>query len=119
MKILVVDDFSGTLAVFQILLKRLTRAEVLFARSGDEALDLLGDNQVDLVFIDLMLGGKLGFETAVKMKELNIAVPIVFLSTYSDKITKDRALSYGKDYIEKPFATEDIEKVLAKYGFIS
>jgi len=93
------------------------------AHSGEKALSLLETEIPDIVLMDIVLNGRLnGIETAVMIRD-QYNIPVVFLTSYSDKITMKRAQEahpYG--YILKPFSEEEIkdtingamEKYLAK-----
>ncbi len=92
------------------------------AHSGEKALSLLESNKVDLVLMDIVLNGRLnGIETAVIIKE-QYNIPVVFLTSYSDKITMKRAQeAYPCGYILKPFSEEEITDTInsAMEKFIS
>lgn len=76
--------------------------------TGEEALSVIDDVQPDLVLMDIVLGGRMnGIQAAKAIKERHKR-PVVFLTSYSDKITVSRAQEAGPyGYIVKPF--NDIE----------
>lgn len=83
------------------------------ATSGEAAIEKIKAEQPDFVMMDIVLRGKLnGIETAKILNE-KYNVPIIFVSAYSDQMTKDRinAVShYG--HLMKPFQLEEIKMVL-------
>lgn len=84
-------------------------------RSGEEALVIIERERPDLVLMDIVLAGRLnGIETA-KLVRQRFRTPVVFLTSYSDKITMQRANEaqpYG--YIVKPFYDEELKQVIFK-----
>jgi len=83
--------------------------------SGEEALVVIEREHPDLVLMDIVLAGRLnGIETARLVRQ-RYRVPVVFLTSYSDKITMQRAQEaepYG--YIVKPFHDEELKQVVFK-----
>ncbi|HEX3756523.1 MAG TPA: response regulator transcription factor [Rhizomicrobium sp.] len=79
------------------------------AASGEEALEFLQRNPVDLVVLDLGLPGIDGLEVLRRLREGGAATPIVILSSRDDEAGKVRALDLGADdYVSKPFGMEEL-----------
>jgi two-component system, sensor histidine kinase and response regulator len=80
-KFLVVDDTEENLVALEALLRR-DGLEVLTARSGLEALELLLVHEVALAFLDVQMPGIDGFELAELMRgaERTKHVPIIFVT---------------------------------------
>ena len=83
-KILVVDDVPQNLTAIEAVLAR-PDLELLNARSGDEALELLLVHEVALALIDVRMPGMDGFELAELMRgtERTRAIPIIFMTAAS------------------------------------
>lgn len=106
MKILVVDDASSarmrvkrTLAVFQDL-------EFEEAANGEDALSLLEffENAYDLVLLDWHMPRMDGPEVLRQMKEKNIAIPVVMITSEHHKDMVVQALLLGvRSYVVKPY----------------
>ncbi len=79
------------------------------AYSSTQALDMLINRSPDLVLLDIAIkGDKDGIDIAAIIRE-KYHLPFIFLTSFSDKITLDRAIPtmpYG--YIVKPFKDRDI-----------
>lgn len=108
--VLVVDDSS----VSRTLLEETLRDEyvVLPAENGKEALELLDKHNVTAIILDLMMPVMDGFEFLKKFSERpeNGTVPIIVLTSNSDKESEIRALKMGAwDIIVKPFIPEIIK----------
>jgi signal transduction histidine kinase len=102
---LLVDDLEENLLSLGALLRR-DGLELLKARSGDEALELLLRNDVALALVDVQMPGLNGFELAELMRgnERTRRVPIIFLTAgAADSQRRFRGYEAGAvDFINKP-----------------
>lgn len=80
-KILLVDDIQENLDALEALLRR-EDAEILFARSGTEALELVLQHEFALAFLDVQMPEMDGFELAELMRgaERSKYIPIIFVT---------------------------------------
>ncbi|MBB6095231.1 signal transduction histidine kinase [Povalibacter uvarum] len=80
-KILLVDDTEENLTALEALLRR-DDAEILFARSGTEALELILLHEFALAFLDIQMPEIDGFELAELMRgaERSKYIPIIFVT---------------------------------------
>lgn len=80
-KFLLVDDLEANLTALEALLAR-DGLELLKARSGPEALEILLEHDVALALVDVQMAGMDGFELAELMRgvERTRRVPIIFLT---------------------------------------
>ncbi|BCJ92239.1 hypothetical protein IZ6_29740 [Terrihabitans soli] len=102
-KILVVDDSESFLQEISESL-RTEGYEVVLARSGEEALDLLSVHPVDCVLLDLIMPGIGGAETCRRVKGVPVMrdIPIVILTAVDDRRLMIEGLAAGADdYIAK------------------
>jgi two-component system, NtrC family, sensor kinase len=102
-KVLAVDDSETYL---QQLAQSLDSEgyEVILARSGEEALELLAVEPVDCVLLDLVMQGIDGRETCRRLKLVPILrdIPVVMLTAVDDRETMIQSLGAGADdYIAK------------------
>ena len=108
LRILIVDDEPA----IRRFLRTSLGAEgynLLEAESGEEALELLGRNAVDLIVLDLGLPGVSGLEVIQRLREEGSSVPIVVLSSRTDEAGKVKALDMGADdYVTKPFGMDEL-----------
>jgi DNA-binding response OmpR family regulator len=103
MKILLVDDEPDVLDLVSRALMR-TGYEVVTARHGEQALDLLASARPDLVILDVMLPGIDGFEVCRRIR-LDSQLPIVMLTARDDEDDVMRGFHLGvDDYVTKPFS---------------
>lgn len=105
MKVLVVDDEPEIIEVVNLCFGlRWPEAEVISAKSAEEALDLIEARAPDLVLLDIVLPGMDGFTVCQEIRSFS-DVPIVMLSARDAEVDKVRGLEMGADdYITKPFS---------------
>lgn len=118
-KILVVDDVSMNLKVFQGLLRG-CGLEIDTAESGADCLDMVEKESYHLIFLDHMMPGKDGVETLHEMKKIfsrqNRYTPVIMLTANAVMGAKEEYLSQGfEDYLSKPVRRSDLEKMIRKY----
>lgn len=86
---------------------------ILESDNGQTAYDTLQENEVDLIFLDMMMPkvDGLGFLNMKKDAPRNADVPVVITSAVTDQALIDKANTMGvQAYINKPFTKEMIEK---------
>lgn len=101
-KILVCDDDKEIVEAIDIYLTN-EGYQVLKAYDGEQALQVLKENQVDLLVIDVMMPRLDGIRATLKIREEN-SLPIIILSAKSEDSDKILGLNIGADdYVTKPF----------------
>jgi DNA-binding response OmpR family regulator len=98
------------------LARRLQRHdyEVVAARSGREAIELLGGRQFDLVLLDIMMPGMNGLEVLKFLRRVDslVDLPIIMVTAKGESEDMVEAFELGaNDYVTKPL---DIPVVLAR-----
>jgi two-component system, OmpR family, response regulator len=100
--ILLVDDEDSIQKLLTYPLER-DGYRVVQARDGEEALRRFGDEDVDLVILDIMLPKIDGLEVCKRLRATS-TVPIIMLTARDDELDKVLGLELGADdYITKPF----------------
>ena len=106
--ILVVDDNEKIRKLIEIYMKR-EGYRTFSAASGEEALELLGGQQIDLILLDIMMPGMDGFELAKSLRDAHYEMPILMVTakdTYPDKKT---GFEVGADdYMTKPVDMQEL-----------
>jgi CheY-like chemotaxis protein len=77
--ILCVDDEENPLLLRKCVLQK-AGYEVLTARSGKEALELVAEHKLDLIITDQLMPGMSGTDLAKQIKERYPELPVVLLS---------------------------------------
>jgi signal transduction histidine kinase len=107
---LLVDDLEENLISLEALLRR-EGLNLLKARSGDQALELLLQHDVALALIDVQMPGLNGFELAELMRgnERTRRVPIIFVTAGNTTDSRWRFQGYeagAVDFIQKPIEAD-------------
>ena len=112
MRIMVVDDDSTIVDAIKTLLQ-VEGHEAIGVYSGEECLNNLKKENVDLIFLDIKMPGINGIETLKKIKRMKPNVYVVMLTAFATVDTAVEAMKEGAfDYIRKPFASEDMKDTL-------
>ena len=108
-KILVVEDERIIAIDLQRRLERFGYTVVGIAAAGDQAIELVKEHSPDIILMDIMLVGDIdGIETATIIKN-EYAIPVIFLTAYSDEKTLERAkIAEPSGYILKPFKDKEL-----------
>ncbi len=108
--ILVVDDEPG----IRVYLKRLLGTvgfAVRTAADGDEAVSAIEAEPPDLVILDVMVGGRDGYEICetIKQNPARAGIKVVMLSAKSRAIEIEKGMALGADaYLTKPFSMDEL-----------
>lgn len=81
---------------------------ILDARNGEEALELIRTERVDLILLDVNLPGMSGFETCREIRRTS-HIPVIMLSVRASERDKVQAFDAGADdYVVKPFGSDEL-----------
>jgi CheY-like chemotaxis protein len=109
-QVLVVEDEVIVAKHIQSRLKSLGYKPPILAFSGDEALHKADEQPVDLVLMDISLGGDLDGVAAAETFRSRFHIPVIFLTAFADETTVQRAkLTEPYGYILKPFEVRELQ----------
>ena len=112
--LIVEDNHINSLVASKFLSK--WGANPFIAKSGQEALEMVGNNSYDLILMDIQMPDMDGYTTSTLLRERGCKVPIIALSADSLSYIKDRMLKAGMDdYIPKPLNTQGLKEKLLAY----
>ncbi len=118
MKAVIIEDEERSRIVLQNLLETYC-PEVEIAGMADavtSGIKLLREEQPDIVFLDVQIGGGTGFDILDKMEDLHAAV--IFTTAYDHYALK--ALKFSAiDYLLKPIDIEELKVAVRKAGLNS
>ncbi|MBN2221166.1 MAG: response regulator [Vallitaleaceae bacterium] len=117
LKLLIVDDESTTRNGLKKALnwQEFHINEIREAVNGQDALDILGTYEADIVLTDIRMPFMTGVELAQVLVEQYPKVKIIFLSAYSDKEYLKSAIHFGVvNYVEKPIDLEELSAAVLK-----
>ena len=105
--VLVVEDDQAIGALVRTYLER-DGFQVVWVRSGEDAMGELDRHPVRLVVLDVGLPGADGFEVCRRIR-VRSAVPIVMLTARDDEVDRVAGLEVGADdYVSKPFSPREL-----------
>ena len=101
-RILVVEDDAELRGLFRRVLEK-NGYETLEAADGQQALDVLDENYIDLIISDIMMPVMDGYELVRSLREADISIPVLMI-TAKDAFDDMRRgfLSGTDDYMVKP-----------------
>jgi two-component system alkaline phosphatase synthesis response regulator PhoP len=109
-KILVVDDEKDILELIDYNLSK-NGYRVKTVPSGEDALELIKENDYDLIILDLMLPGVDGFDICkiIKSDKQKENIPIIMVTARADEADRVAGLEIGADhYVTKPFSPREL-----------
>lgn len=117
-RIVLIDDEDDILELLSVNLEK-ESFRVNYTNNSLKALDLVNETKPDIVFLDIMMPEKDGYEVCKDIRKIkDIEQPhIIFLTAKSEEIDEIIGLEIGADdYIQKPFSPR---KVVAKAKAVS
>ncbi|MCB0354659.1 MAG: sigma-54-dependent Fis family transcriptional regulator [Bdellovibrionales bacterium] len=110
-KVMVVDDEEAIRSSLRLLLRK--NFSVITAEDGEDALDLIGKDQPDIILLDVMMPKKDGIETLQELHERGLEIPVIMLTAANTVRTAVQAMKYGaRDYLNKPFNVEELTSLI-------
>lgn len=110
--VLIIDDEEIMREVFSRVVAT-GGHQVLLASSGEEGVELIRREPVDLVLLDLMLPGIGGLETLEKILELDPDLAVIMVTAYASIENAVQATRLGAfDFVTKPFRNEELLLVI-------
>ena len=116
-KILVVDDVEENRKLMEASLKDFD-LDLTMAENGKEAIDILKNLNVDLIFMDLRMPIMDGYEAAgiIKADDKLKQIPLIALTASVMGEALEKVSQYGFDgYLRKPVIIEELIEELSKY----
>lgn len=113
-KVLIVDDEPNILILMEQALEKLEdedEVELITAKNGLEALDIIKEEKPDLVFLDVMMPKMSGLEVCNTVKnELKMDdVYIIMLTAKGQEYDKQSGMAVGANlYMTKPFRPKEV-----------
>jgi len=113
--ILIVDDMKMVRTAIKKYLTTLGYTNIIEAENGAEAVSKSKDNDVDIVFMDIVMPIMTGVEALKKIREEKTNLPVVMLTSIADQKMIDDCQSYGVlDYILKPINADSGPEILKR-----
>ena len=116
--LLIVEDVPTNQAFLSRLLS-LKNANVFIAAEHKECFEIMGQKQIDLIFMDYMLPEMDGTEITRKIRKDGKGseeLPIIAVTAKADEVSRDECIQSGMDgFLSKPYSAAEIFAVLGRY----
>jgi CheY-like chemotaxis protein len=90
--------------------------DVIGASSGDQAVEVLGEGDIDLLLTDIRMPGRLdGWTLAERARDVIPDLPIIYVSGFSHEPPR---LTKGSIFIQKPLRAETLRQAMQDIGFL-
>lgn len=109
--VLVIDDDR---TVLQLVKKALSEtANVVTAMDAADGLEKVKTEKPDAVLLDIMLPGTNGIEIAKEIRQIDIKLPLIFITVTEDSGVAIEAMKLGAyEYVLKPLAVQQIQELV-------
>ncbi len=118
-RILVVEDARANQTLIRVVLERMG-VEVLLAEHGQEALDCLEREHVDLVLMDMQMPVMNGYDATRALRRKGHKLPIIALTANAMKGDDQKCRQAGcDDYLSKPIDRQALIAMLERHLSLS
>jgi len=114
-RVLLAEDNPTTQNLISILLQQMG-VELTIVDNGQEAVDFLSNEKVDLILMDCQMPQLDGFEATSQLRALGVSTPIVALTAYARSEDEQECLAAGMDdFLSKPFRQSELKDILVRW----
>ncbi|WP_339306866.1 response regulator transcription factor [Paenibacillus sp. FSL L8-0435] len=122
-KILVVDDDVHIRELITLFLRN-EGFEIVVAKDGAEALEIVEKSQIDLVILDIMMPRLDGWELCREIRRMDLNMPLLMVTVKGESAQKVKGFQLGTDdYLTKPFDPLElvmrVKALLKRYLIVS
>jgi signal transduction histidine kinase/DNA-binding response OmpR family regulator len=115
LKILVAEDNLINQKVAQTIFKNLG-FEITIAEDGNDVISKVKEAPYDIIFMDIMMPEKDGFDATKSIRDEGYKMPIVAVTADTNIESRERVIEAGMDdFIPKPIRVDEIKRVLIKW----
>ncbi len=113
-RLLFVDDEESILTTMRIMFRR--QYDVLLASNGEQALELLRQNDVDVIISDQRMPGMVGVEVLREARKIRPRAMRILLTGYSDFSAILGSINDGEIYrfVHKPWSNADLQDMIGQ-----
>ncbi len=117
-QIFIVEDNEKNLELFKAVLGTIPDLNILTSITGEEGLQYLKTNNLDIIILDIQLPNMSGIDICKELRKLDKykKTPILAVTSFAMKGDKERILDAGfNDYISKPLQIKGFRELVLKY----
>ena len=117
MRVLIVDDSRLARMTLRKALPPDLMADVVEAADGDEALRYVEANHIDLMFLDLTMPGRDGYQVLKSLQDSGRMLPTIVVSADIQALAAERVMKLGAiAFVKKTLKPTEITDVLQRAG---
>ena len=114
-RVLLTEDNIDNQRLISMYLKKLG-ADVTIANNGQEAIDIVRDNEFDLILMDMQMPVMNGIDATIFLRNQGYSKPVIALTANAMKEDVDACYKAGCDnFIQKPVIQHQFMKVISDY----
>lgn len=107
-RILIAEDDRNLQKLMEAVLKR-NGYDIISAKDGEEAMDIIENNHVDLLICDIMMPKKDGYELTDELRNNGFELPILMVTAKETMDDKKKGFLAGTDdYMVKPVDMDEM-----------
>lgn len=113
--LIVAEDVDSNFRLIKAFLRN-TKVNLLWAKDGNEVIDLLNNHAVDLILMDIQMPKLDGIEATKLIRKMGINIPIIIQTAFAltEEIEKGHKAGCN-DYITKPIRRDVLISKIAKF----
>ena len=112
--ILVVDDEKLQRESLAGFLKK-SGYQTFTASNVDQAVSIVSEKRIDIIFTDFMMGGKSGFDLLREVRQLNPEINVIIMTAFGTIQDAVAAMKAGAfDYLTKPIDLDEVEILIQR-----
>ena len=113
--VMIAEDEEDNYHLLKYVLKDLN-LDVIWAKNGQEAIDLCKEKEVSLVLMDIKMPNKSGLEATREILEFQPDLPVIAQTAYTQDEDIERCRKAGcMEFVAKPINLTYLRRVIAKY----
>ena len=113
--ILIAEDEDSNYRYLEMVLNK-TKAKVLWAKDGIEAIDMCKQFEPDLILMDIKMPNMDGIEATREIKKTHPEIPIIAQTAYAMENDEHLSLEAGcNSYLSKPIKAIKLLEVLSTF----
>lgn len=114
-KILICDDSILARKQLKDIIRKCGYDNFLEAANGEQAISVYKESKPDLVFLDIVMPEKDGVQAVHEIRQFDPEAYIIIVSSVGTKSQLKAAIMEGAhDFIQKPYSSSSIERIVKK-----
>lgn len=111
--ILIVEDEVGPREAIRMILKPFY--ELVTACNGEDAIEIIQDQKIDVVTLDLNMPGLTGFDVLRQILKIKPNLEVIIITALAAMPNAQKAIRYGaSDFLSKPFHVGEVLSTVRK-----